>query len=297
VTLFGESAGAISLCIHLITPGSNGLFNGTILESGFCNDMSTLNQSENIGRNFSLQLGCDPNDLSCARSKSAEDVLKVAASARWWPTIDNVVMSDQPINILKTGNFNTVSGVILGTNLNEWSLFVCGQYANMTANEFKRNVISSYGTAIGQELLKIYDVNKYDHPVQALIDLGSDLIFKCPTRQAIRAISNTSTPSFLYSFEHKPNFSVGNCLNVAHSYEIPFVFPGIFNTTLTNEEKVLSNSMITYWTQFANSVSNPQLGWPNYTFTDDTNLVLDLKLDTRENYRKLQCDFWDSISN
>lgn len=39
VTLFGQSAGAFSVCTHLASPGSRGLFARAIMESGACADM------------------------------------------------------------------------------------------------------------------------------------------------------------------------------------------------------------------------------------------------------------------
>ncbi len=36
VMLFGESAGAISVCLHLVMPGSSGLFTAALMESGPC---------------------------------------------------------------------------------------------------------------------------------------------------------------------------------------------------------------------------------------------------------------------
>jgi para-nitrobenzyl esterase len=36
VTIYGESAGAFSVCWHLVSPQSSGLFRAAIMESGTC---------------------------------------------------------------------------------------------------------------------------------------------------------------------------------------------------------------------------------------------------------------------
>ena len=57
VMLFGESAGAISVAVHLVTPGSFGLFSTALVESGFPSakpQQLALDQSRNLTR----KLGC-----------------------------------------------------------------------------------------------------------------------------------------------------------------------------------------------------------------------------------------------
>jgi len=282
-------------------PRSYGFFVGAIMESGYCNGVNTLDVSENLGKNFSLQIGCNPNDLNCLRSQDSQKVQQTVSTG-FWPTIDGIEFKVQPIDSIRKGNFNPIGGIILGTNLNEWSLFSCAQYENITAEQFQNFVIQTYGTNMGNALLQLYPVNKYPKPIKAMIDLGSDEVFKCPSRQAARAFSNNNIDTFLYSFEHKPSFSQGDCLGVAHSYELPFVFLGLGNTSLTPNEKILSDAIVGYWTKFAHSVILQEFqeieappNWPSYDEEDDEDLVLDLEIGSARYYRKTECDFWDKF--
>jgi len=298
VTLFGESAGAISICYHLAMQRSYGLFIGGIMESGFCNGMNTLENSFKIGMEVANTLLCNPNDLVCLREQTADQVVNANSTLYYWPTIDNVELSQQPIDAIRNGEFVPIGGLILGTNLNEWALWVCASEANLTVNQYENFVYNTFGNKLGKQLLELYNVNNYPTPAQALIDLGSDQVFKCPTRQAARAISNSTISTFLYSFEHVPNYSKGNCLGVAHSFELPFIFQGIANTTLTPKETKLSNDMIFYWIKFAVSVQQIDKrslpDWPEYDESDH-NLVFNFEIHKNKNYRKKECDFWDQI--
>ena len=67
VTLFGESAGAFSICFHLTSPPSWPLFHGAIMESPSCgNPMSWLEQKEaqRLARGFAAITGCSDGGYS-----------------------------------------------------------------------------------------------------------------------------------------------------------------------------------------------------------------------------------------
>ena len=72
VTLFGESAGGLSVCAHMVAPQSQSLFQRVINQSGLCDTRwATLAESETVGAEFLQGLGCAdaPDVLACAREK------------------------------------------------------------------------------------------------------------------------------------------------------------------------------------------------------------------------------------
>ena len=79
VTIAGQSAGAHSVGLHLVSPGSAGLFHGAIMQSGFASfRWRTAAEAEVQGDDFATALGCgaDPTLLlACLRSKSRDQVL------------------------------------------------------------------------------------------------------------------------------------------------------------------------------------------------------------------------------
>ncbi|HLK37970.1 MAG TPA: carboxylesterase family protein [Polyangiaceae bacterium] len=83
VTLFGESAGGNSTCIHLVSPGSQGLFQRAIVESGLCTKPAeTLSGAETVGDAFASALGCSGSGaLACLRALTPAAVTMGPANA------------------------------------------------------------------------------------------------------------------------------------------------------------------------------------------------------------------------
>ena len=85
---------------------------------------------------------------------------------------------------------------------------------------------------------------------------------------------------------------------MAHFSEVPMVFHST-PMLLTSEELVLSNNMISYWTNFAR-VGNPGAGlpgvvWPRFNNQNRSYLDLDLQIYPGIDLRALQCDLWDEV--
>jgi para-nitrobenzyl esterase len=87
VTLGGESAGAISVCAHLASPGSRGLFARAMMQSGVCYSR-TLAQAQADSAAFAARAGCTPGPAAvpCLRRKSAAALLDAGTGFVPWPT-------------------------------------------------------------------------------------------------------------------------------------------------------------------------------------------------------------------
>jgi para-nitrobenzyl esterase len=159
VTVFGESAGSMSTCIHMVSPGSQGLANRYIMESGACVGKSTLLNTEAQAVALSNELGAafcsaagdggaasagGPEDvLTCLRAQDPTKLMTWVPPATdvqtginallgnllgppFAPTVEGPggVLPDLPANLIATGKFNKDATVLAGTNVNEWGLFV-----------------------------------------------------------------------------------------------------------------------------------------------------------------------------
>jgi len=301
-TIFGESAGAISVCYHLAAPASANLFYAAIMESGFCTGIP-LSKGENISLNVTVTLGCTQSDyatqLKCLRNISPTSVLEANINAGWWFVIDSYELTQDPIDYLIEGNFSRVP-ILMGTNRNEDSLWQCPWNENLTASGYITLILEYFGEELGEAILQIYPSSIYDEPVQASIDVESDFLFVCPTRRAARAISGFGVPVYMYSFKHIPGWST-DCLRVSHTYELPFLFPTLVQRVynFTSDELELSSRMTQYWIHFAQDQSPyyPNgFGWPPYIVPEYDNLVLDIILSIQYQYKEVQCDFWDRVT-
>ena len=135
ITLFGESAGGISACLHLVSPLSKDLFQRAIIESGPCSvgTGATEKAAEAQGDDLAKALGCnDPaTALACLRGKKADEILVALPGKKglisgdgvnWFPMVDGYNIPDQPSALLDAGKVAKVP-VVLGTNKNEGTLF------------------------------------------------------------------------------------------------------------------------------------------------------------------------------
>lgn len=82
VTLFGESAGAFSVCFHLASQASRGLFAAAIVESGTCDSRLFFvppQQAVAWSRTWLRSVGCDTATragvMACLRGKKAEELV------------------------------------------------------------------------------------------------------------------------------------------------------------------------------------------------------------------------------
>ena len=80
VTIFGESAGGFSVCQHIVSPASNGLFSHAIMESGDCDGPWMIfpgDTAKQFGDRFATYIGCPagPDRLSCLRNLKLENVM------------------------------------------------------------------------------------------------------------------------------------------------------------------------------------------------------------------------------
>ena len=123
VTIFGVSVGGSSVCLHLMSPLSKGLFHHVIAESGV--DLSSFAiQPTSIGvshaKELAKNLDCSTSDLNammeCLRGKKASDILKASFLKNfrfhdylpWAPVVDNYFLFDTPYKLRKAKSFRQV---------------------------------------------------------------------------------------------------------------------------------------------------------------------------------------------
>jgi para-nitrobenzyl esterase len=175
VTLFGESAGGKSVCLQMLSPGSKGLFNRTIVESGLCLSPGfTLDVAEAEGDRFAQAMGCGAQDsgsvLSCLRGLSASAITNGPATtpaqlpggffyqdssmtiSAFQPIVDGVFLTDQPATLF-AANKEFAMPVLQGANTAEGALFqteALGPYTPVTTNaEYLAALTQTFGAAAG----------------------------------------------------------------------------------------------------------------------------------------------------
>ena len=260
VTIFGESAGAFSVCSHMVSPLAAGLFHRAILQSGSCQRRHwSLAEAERQGDRFAEALGCreaPEGVLACMRAAEPEAILAALPPASnfgfsptdgdtgsWAPIVDGVFLSDQPSASFAVGDFQRVP-TIVGFTKDEARLFVwLGAIADppleVTADSYVDQVSELLGgnAELAAEVAVAYPLSDYAEPAEALAAVATDAVFRCPAKAEAAKIAAFVPETYLYQFEYPngffqlvpilpllgvtpPPYSLG----AFHSADIPYVF-------------------------------------------------------------------------
>ena len=212
VTLFGESAGGISVCAQLLSPGAAGLFQKGITESGPCTLPSLpLSQAESEGAELAAKLGCPTGgsaaqstaQLTCMRSKSDAQVIEAMPpdpallfghGAVWDPVDDGVTLPHNAAARLASGDYPHIP-MIVGANRDEGRLFVALEYnaagRTLTAAQWAPAVDKYFGPVLGPKVQREYPLADYPDAGAAFGQALGDAVLACPAVESAAALSNT----------------------------------------------------------------------------------------------------------
>ena len=278
VTIFGESAGGISVSMLAASPLARGKFTAAISQSGGSfgathspplpgENVQRLDQAEKAGAILATKLG---GSLASMRAASPADVLSAARGIDGvgWPIMDGHVIPDDQYRLYSAGKFNRTP-ILIGFNSDQGALF--GGPVTKAAHE--QSVRQRYGP-FAEEMLRIFPTNGEDG-TQASRDLATDVMFGWHTLAWARLqAAAKGPPVWLYYFDQKPPYPSANRLASAkgapHAAELAYVFGRLdLQTTMPwrAEDRAISDAMIGYWTNFAKTgdPNGPGLPpWPRY---------------------------------
>ncbi|XP_004455119.1 carboxylesterase 5A [Dasypus novemcinctus] len=319
VTIFGESAGAISVSGLILSPLANGLFHKAIMQSGVAIIpylKATNNEKEKDLQVLADICGCNRSDskalLQCLRAKSSNELLSLNQKTKSFSrVVDGQFFPDEPLNLLTKKTFNLIPSII-GVNNHE-----CGYLMPMNeAPEVLEGSNRSLAFHLIHQILHI--PTQYMHLVadeyfdkdsrveirDSLLDLFGDVFFVVPGLVTAQYHRDAGAPVYFYEFQHRPqcfNDSRPAFVKADHSDEIRFVFGGAFLKGdvvmfegATEEEKLLSRKMMKYWVNFARTGDPNGKGlplWPAYNQSEQY-LQLDLDMRVGERLKEHRMEFW-----
>ena len=288
VTIFGESAGGISVSMLCASPLAKGLFRGAISQSGGSfgptrpttypgENMKTLQQAEASGNEFLQKAGV--SSIAELRKLKAEELPTEPGMGGAWPIIDGYVIPDDQYKLYKEGNYNDVA-VLIGYNSDEGASFS----RERTPEEYIANVRQRFGK-FADTLIKAYPAGE-NHVPRTARNLMRDAAFGWHTWTWARLQSQTGKSNvFLYYFDQHPNLqkdSPRNDLGSPHGQEIPYVFMTLDkdNPRTTETDLKLSDIISSYWTNFAKYGDPNRQGLPRWpAFTRESEQLMYLNAD------------------
>ncbi|XP_029681706.1 cAMP-regulated D2 protein-like [Takifugu rubripes] len=140
VTVFGESAGAQSVCLHLMIQSSKLLFKQAMLQSvPFSIPLKSRHDALKLGKDFAKETNCSVNNIVCLLSLTPQAVLnaQMKTSSKivnpfkflevfetWGPYIDGDLIKEQTVTAFQKGHWQKEKSVLLGTTSEEGLIFV-----------------------------------------------------------------------------------------------------------------------------------------------------------------------------
>ncbi len=281
VTIFGESAGGISVLSQLASPLAAGTFHRAIVESGAVFVQPTLDTAEQQGTAFADAVGCSDQTAECLRNLSVGDILanQPVTLQSSTPVIDGVVLPVDFRTAFKTGAFNRVP-LIQGSNHDEMRLFVAIGFdlaaGPVTAADYSASTAALLGIPQGAADLLVphYPLANYASPDLALSALATDAAFACNAAAVDRYLSGF-VPTYAYEFNDTtaPELfvpAVSFPYGAAHASELQYLFnlpSPLPPQPLDADQQQLSDDMARYWTRFAKTgrpTAPHAPRWPRY---------------------------------
>ena len=285
VTIAGQSSGASSVALHLISPLSKGLFNQAILQGGGLTSpfAAYTSKDPNYGKQYLKKLNCISGDmLSCLRSKTAEEFLEATDSfsdanlGKDLPlvTVDGHFLPDDPLLLLNQGRLQKVKTIIgvnkNGGSMSSWQLRSKAAGQPIDHAVFQKTVHDSLLVQNGENdkirkaILYKY-TNHTDPDSQESIEenwqrLVGDSWFVAPAIKLARALAAAGVPPFFYYFTHRSKYSVyPESYGVTHGDEVAYVFGAPYKamaalplaSKYTELEQGLTQGIAEAWGNFA----------------------------------------------
>ena len=319
VTIFGESAGGRSVAHLMVSPLSQGLFHGAIMQSSSVyRPIQHLRESwynrssmEDIGKKVARELDADTKSdpLAFLRSKNAKEII-VAAKAKlagmkanekkgspYEPIVDGWVIPDDPSDLFDAGRQHKVP-VIVGTNADESTLFT-NSMRLMRARKLRKLLRDTFPD-FTNEILNLYSMDDKKSAFSAMNQILNDMNCNSPMRNIARNMVNIGPKAWRYHFTRVRTDFMGKKFGAWHGSEIRFIFNSLDKAFGKPEaiDNKLSEIMSSYWVHFAKTGTPNKPGlpqWPIYNVDQDPYIELGDQIKIKYQLNRVSTDLFQKI--
>ncbi|KAM3861965.1 cocaine esterase-like [Diretmus argenteus] len=300
VTIFGESAGGVSVSLLLLSPLSDGLFHYAIAESGTAAmDLLLTNNPLQFAQVVANASDCGITSTEkfceCLRCMNTDAIatLGQAHMMRFPVTVDGHFLT-KPVDELYQSHKLLKIPFMTGFNNDEggWVLSKLFAPPNWTEGMDRESIMTTLTMFFPDpkdELIRELLADEYlgtsgDRVKNrdGFTELIGDLLFTIPAIKTANAHRDAGAPVYLYEYQHPPTFlqeKRPSFVGSDHGDELLAVLGFCFSTThyklgnttildvCAEQDKQLSRTMMSYWGNFARTGSPNGPGlvqWPQY---------------------------------
>ncbi|CAF1334925.1 unnamed protein product [Adineta steineri] len=259
------------------------------------------------------QLHCTPNDISCFLSRTTDEIIAAQNTVNnmltslnilnffepWVPVIDNMIIHGQLLDLVRNISF-PLKPLIIGTVTEECYNFVYETWNKTVSPSEYIGVIIILFREKASKVLQQYPPEGSGDQRFLIVRFATHWVFSCSTRVFAR---KAASYSYVYGYpSNKDNLkktSIQCSDHACHADELPFLFESYWDN-FTDTGRYISQSMATYWTNFAKS-QDPNdplkvpVSWPRVTSGNETYIYIQDPIQIGTNYLKSDCDIWDEI--
>jgi para-nitrobenzyl esterase len=316
VTIFGESAGGMSVGTLLSMPRAEGLFRRAITQSGAAHYVISAESAKRIAERVAEQLGVEttrdaiaavPVDrLLKAQLELRADLMAHPDKARWgeevvvrgmpWsPVVDGKILPARPIDRIAAGAGAGID-LIVGTTTDEWRLFpvAYGMIGHIT-DEALVGAIAAYGLPVEAALTAYRTAHPGASPGDLLAAVQTDWYIRIPAIRLADARAKSASATYMYEFAWRsPQFN--GRLGACHALEVPFVFDTLGSGTEpflgSDPPQRLADTMHAAWAAFART---GKCGWPKYGLSRRATMRFDITSKVVNDPRSAERALWQGV--
>jgi para-nitrobenzyl esterase len=274
VTIFGESAGGMSIGSLMGLPAASGLFQQAVPQSGAASTVNTPEHAAEVAERTIAKVG----GLDALRATSWERLVEVQTEVAlelqrgvgalpFMPVVDGTVLPRPPLESVRAGSAAPVR-LLTGTTRDEMALFhysAPGPHDLDEATVLRR--LERLDPGAGRSVYDAYraELGSSARPADVWIAEETDRVFRIPAIQLASAQARHTSDVWMYLFTWESP-ALDGALGACHALEIPFVWNSLTAgsegfTGSGPEAEALAREMHGTWTEFARS-GDP--GWQRY---------------------------------
>lgn len=316
VTIFGQSAGGMSVGTLLTLPRARGLFRRAIAQSGGAHQVMTTDTALEVSREVARRLGVAQTREAIAaipvdrllqvQAELKADLVAHPDPARWgadlmidllpWqPVVDGDVVPARPIDQIAAGAAADID-LMTGATSDEWNFFlVPGGAIDRIPAEAVAAVVGASGLPVDSALASYRGAHPGASPGELLSAVLTDRLFRVPVMRLADAHAKRSPATWMYEFAWRsPLF--GGRLGACHGSEIAFVFDGLGSGSDSlaggGPPQQLADTMHRAWVAFA---THGDPGWPRYDLPRRATMRFDTTPEVVDDPRARERLLWEGV--